>query len=835
MGILGLAAMAVLMPPTPSECTRGVAGHANDAPGAADAFALIHVNNTERPGFQIAGLFLVAEVPDGYLAFLDDHELVRLEAAGIPVDVLAEGDDRSLEYLIAYERRHAPDYAHAAPHPAVRSLYQGDQYRIMAVPADLLEAQPDVSTDCVTEIQRVYRRPLRFVQSPWTEPPLAERAVVLDPAIVAAIANITQAPLQNQVQTLQDFVTRHSMYPEGHQASLWIRDQFLSYGYTDVTLHDYNAWNDNVVCVKPGAVFPDQVVVIGAHYDSINPSDNSDAPGADDDASGCVGVLETARVLAGVEFERTMIFICFSGEEQGLVGSEAWVAEAVQSGTDIIGMLCLDEISYRDPGDAEDLEIITYSASDPMANLAHEAIAAYVPELATVTHLRNPFGFSDHNRFWNGGFRALWFLEDDVYYTPYAHSSDDVVGLSANDFPFMLKNVKASAAFMGVFARPYRVVLTHTPLDHSEDEGPFPATATIVSAEPLDASSLELMYRVNGGDFSNLPLSPTGGPDEYGADIPAQGPGDLVEYYLTASDELGFTATSPENAPADLYDFRADVSLVFVDDCEADLGWDLGVAGDDATGGIWIRADPVGTVYQSEDDHTPDPGNVCFVTGNGLPGGLPGDADVDGGRTTVESPVFDLAGFTWASLSYWRWYANEDSPYDSFRVRISNDGGASFQLLEIVEGSAFPWVEVEFDDLGSIIPLTSQMMLRFVAKDTGSASLVEALVDDISVIGLPGGVSAIEEVPAIAARLEVHPNPVTPKTRFNFSIPAAGWIELAVYDDTGALVARPLASELPAGNHSLDFVGSGLPSGVYFARLSQDNRELKTVKLTLVR
>jgi acetylornithine deacetylase/succinyl-diaminopimelate desuccinylase-like protein len=806
-----------------------MAAFAHYTHGVGDAFALVFAGDEDGPALQDEGLYLVAELPDGFLAFIDEHELAHLRSEGIEVAVLVESDDKSLEYLIAY--KHDQEHAHALaePHPAANTLFEAEHYRVMSVPSTLLEAQPN----CVPEIQRIYRRPLSFVRMPWTESRLGDRDVVLDQAIVDALDDITQSPLQDQVQILQDFTTRHSEYNGGYLASLWIRDKFLSYGYSDVTFHNYNSWNDNVVCVKPGSVFPDEVVVIGAHYDTISYDGNNNAPGADDNATGSVAVLEAARVFADIEFERTVIFICFSGEEEGLVGSDAWAGDAADAGMNIIGMVNLDMICYRAGGDSEDLDIISNSSSEPMADLAHEVVSAYVPDLTSVEGYLVS-GSSDHASFWSHGYRALFFFEDSGNYSPYLHTANDLIGISANDFPFMLKNVKAATAFMGVLARPFHVAIAHNPVGNSDGTGPFPLTAEIMSALPLDMSALELNYRVGGGSFNTIPLSATGLPDEYGATIPSLAPGSHVEYYLSAADIDGFTSTSPEDAPASLHSFRTSVSFVLLEDCETDQGWQLGVAGDDATTGIWIRADPVGTSYQPEYDHSPDPGTICFVTGNADPGDTAGANDVDGGRTTLMSPIFDLAEVNWAGLSYWRWYTDETNHDDDFYVDISNDGGANWQSLEIVTDSAYPWAKAEFEDLASIITLTSQMRLRFIAEDTGSGSLVEALIDDLEVIAI-GDVTSSEETPTFAASLSVHPNPFNPKTTFKFNLPNRGWADLRIYDTTGAEVARPIAANLDAGAHVSEFDGSGLSSGIYLVRLLLDGEALATSKITLLK
>lgn len=800
------------------------------AAGTGKLLVRIAGSGETGPALADRDLFLVAELPaaDGYLAFVDAAELAQLRSWGRSVEVLDPSDDGTREYLIAY--RHAPGTTHREhPDPAgSRVLREAAAFRLLSVPAGDLALTPS----CLPDIQRVFRRPLRFVRSPWTEPaPLRDA----DPVITAMVAGVVQSELQSQVQTLQNFGTRHSQYSGGLNASLWVRDQFLSYGYTNVTFDDYNSWNDNVVCVKPGAIYPDRYVVIGGHYDSTNFSGDSYAPGADDNATGTVGVLQAAKAMAAHEFEYTTIFIAFSGEEQGLVGSDAWAADAAAAGMDIIGMLNMDMLCYKSTSDAEDIDIISNASSDPLAELAYAAIATYVPELAAIEGYLTS-GSSDHASFWGNGFRAIFFFEDSNAYSPYIHTSNDVIGTSANNFAFMFKNVKAAIATFAVMARPFHIAIQHTPLGHSETLGPFAVNAVIQAAEPLVPASLLLHYRVNGGAFQTLTLAASGQPNGYTATIPAQLPGSHIEYYLSAADAAGYTASAPEGAPGALYGFRAGVTAVFRDDVEQNQGWTLGVAGDNATTGLWIRADPVGTSYQPEYDHTPDPGTLCFVTGNGAPGGSAGDQDVDGGKTTLLSPVFDLEGASWAGLSYWRWYTDETSHDDDFLVDISNNGGTSWVSLELVADSAYPWVKAEFDDLAAILPLTSQMRVRFIASDTGSGSLVEALIDDFEVVATNDDLTAVEPgVPAALAGLSAHPNPFNPQTTLRLSLPAAGRASLRIFDATGAEVAELLDGPVAAGPLELSWNAGQLPSGIYLARLNLDGRTVSSLKLTLLK
>ena len=140
---------------------------------------------------------------------------------------------------------------------------------------------------------------------------------------------------------------------------------------------------------------------------------------------------------------------------------------------------------------------------------------------------------------------------------------------------------------------------------------------------------------------------------------------------------------------------------------------------------------------------------MCFVTGQGVSGGSVGDADIDGGRTTLVSPVIDLSNDPDAVISYYRWYSNDRGAApdeDVFLVDISDDGGANWVNVETV-GPSGPetsggWWHHEFVVADFVTP-TGQMLVRFVAADDGDGSVVEAAVDDVSVTRFvcDGGVS----------------------------------------------------------------------------------------------
>jgi murein tripeptide amidase MpaA len=255
----------------------------------------------------------------------------------------------------------------------------------------------------------------------------------------------------------------------------------------------------------------------------------------------------------------------------------------------------------------------------------------------------------------------------------------------------------------------------------------------------MEPGSGKLFARIGtSGPFTESSLAPLGG-DAYRGTLPAAPCESVIQYYFQVETTGDVVVTSPPDAPNTLYETEViDVLVFFEDDMETDQGWTVGWPGDDASTGIWNRMDPEGTAAQPEDDHTPAPGTDCYVT-DGRGGSL-GAYDVDDGRTTLVTPIFDLTGEEDTIIAYWRWYSNDagnDPHNDIFEVDISDDEGSSWVNAETV-GPSGPetsggWFYHEFR-VADFVDLTSQVRVRFVASDENAGSIVEAAVDDFSIL-----------------------------------------------------------------------------------------------------
>ncbi|OFX27763.1 MAG: hypothetical protein A2Z07_12350 [Armatimonadetes bacterium RBG_16_67_12] len=159
----------------------------------------------------------------------------------------------------------------------------------------------------------------------------------------------------------------------------------------------------NVVATKRGTARPDEIIVVGGHYDSV-----PNAPGANDNASGVAATLEAARVLAGVPTQRTVQFVLFAAEELGLYGSGAFAAERR---TGVVGMINVDMVGWGDR-----LMIGTSPGrSDSLVDAAERAAQRLgIP----VTRFRS--GASDHVSFERYGIPTVFFHRgvDPHYHQP---------------------------------------------------------------------------------------------------------------------------------------------------------------------------------------------------------------------------------------------------------------------------------------------------------------------------------------------------------------------------------------------------------------------------------
>jgi len=277
-------------------------------------------------------------------------------------------------------------------------------------------------------------------------PPTGPQAVIYDSRVAEMLAEVEQADLWDLLGGISGespvtiggspytITTRNTASGTPIQkATQYASESFAALGLP-VEYHDWSAGSysgRNVIATKLGATDPDQIVIVIAHLDDM-PSSGL-APGADDNGSGSVAVLEAAQVMASRWFERTIRFVLVTGEEQGLLGSGRYAAMVAANGDDVVAVYNMDMIAWEEIGGPV-LRIHTrptgnpgYAADLAIATTFTDAVGVYglSGDLSPVV---DPDGItaSDHASFWNQGFAAVLAIEDDQDdFNNYYHTAND--------------------------------------------------------------------------------------------------------------------------------------------------------------------------------------------------------------------------------------------------------------------------------------------------------------------------------------------------------------------------------------------------------------------------
>jgi hypothetical protein len=241
-------------------------------------------------------------------------------------------------------------------------------------------------------------------------------------------------PIEVEGETVT-LVTRYSLAePYIRLTELYALEQFAELGLP-VTCHSYlleAMTRCNIMAEQRGALFPERIVILGAHVDSITtlrPERFYDAPGADDNASGSAAVLAAAGVLRDYALPFTLRYVLFTGEEQGLYGSQAYAADVAAAGDDVVAMVNLDMIGYNTGTHRIDVHIRRDAAGEldrPIADVFSRTLTTY--EMGLIAEIV-PSGInaSDHAAFWDQGFPAVLIIEDRENFNPNYHRTSDLL------------------------------------------------------------------------------------------------------------------------------------------------------------------------------------------------------------------------------------------------------------------------------------------------------------------------------------------------------------------------------------------------------------------------
>lgn len=241
-------------------------------------------------------------------------------------------------------------------------------------------------------------------------------------------------------------LSRHSYHKDNDIAADYLEKKLTQFGYT-VTNDQFNSAGRNIIAELKGIEFPDQYYIICAHYDSMPLKGN--APGADDNGSGTVAVLEAARLLKDKEPQYSIIFALWDEEEQGLFGSKHYAANAASENKNILGVINLDMIGF-DSDNNNAFTFVTWS-EDEVPKMVDEGLSIISDYNLNLTH-NFLYGrtYSDHASFWQHNYPAILIIEDYQDFNSYYHTDQDI---SENiNYVYLTKTTKLAIGILSKLA-----------------------------------------------------------------------------------------------------------------------------------------------------------------------------------------------------------------------------------------------------------------------------------------------------------------------------------------------------------------------------------------------
>jgi len=259
--------------------------------------------------------------------------------------------------------------------------------------------------------------------------------------------NVSYDNLENDLHTFQDFGVKEVGTTANNETKDWIKSRYLDLGYTNIIEQAFTVSGNetnNLIITKEGSLYPNTYLIIDGHYDTTN------GPGANDNGSGTVLILELARLLKDIETEYSIKFIHFSGEEDGLIGSQYYVNNTViPEDLDISLVLNLDQIGGVNGMSNNTIICERDEDNNPSSNNTESAAAtqtlANSIELYSSLDTEISYAYaSDYIPFENNGEIITGLYEKNE--SPYTHGPNDIIANMDIDYLFQITKGTLGAA-----------------------------------------------------------------------------------------------------------------------------------------------------------------------------------------------------------------------------------------------------------------------------------------------------------------------------------------------------------------------------------------------------
>ena len=282
--------------------------------------------------------------------------------------------------------------------------------------------------------------------------------------IIGCIGRIDEAKIRSHVESFCKIGPRCDHFPSSiHSTVAYLKQALDQYGYEVEEERSDSEYQTNVIAELPGTISKNRVFEIGAHYDT-----KPNTPGADDNASGLAGLLEIARVMAGVKSRRTVRFCFFGLEETNRGGSRSHVAQMISRRNErLAGVLVFEMIGCRTyesnsqrtplriplvlwpPRTGDFIAVISDFRSTSIATRFQKAAKQYVPTLRVylvkrIGRLLRDGIRSDHSMYWQAGRKGVMITDTANFRNPNYHLPSDTP--DTLDFQFVAQVAQAAAA-----------------------------------------------------------------------------------------------------------------------------------------------------------------------------------------------------------------------------------------------------------------------------------------------------------------------------------------------------------------------------------------------------
>lgn len=603
------------------------------------------------------------------------------------------------------------------------------------------------------------------------------------------------------------------------------RQEFIYYYWG----RQYNA--ANIIGRYPGHLDEGKTFIIDAHFDSAG-----ETPGADDNGSGVVGVLESMEVLSNYNFAHSLKFIGFDLEEEEMEGSEIYVQEGIESYEQIEGAFNLEMIGYYldepytqtipshwaglFPDFYDDLVENEFRGnfifnlsninSDLLRNAYNTWGPVFVPELKILTFADEGNGSragdirrSDNKNFWDYGYRAALLTDGANYRNPNYHQPSDLV--STLDISFITNVIKALVASVAKLAD-----IKHMGIGISEDfviddTTPVVFNGANVSLNILNnqlvsfnesgeetAVDINILDLLEGGEitvqsFASKPVDPAGINGIIGE-----------HRWVIVNDDLALNPGGSE--------IRIDHSLIpnFGD---TDASTITIYKRDDVGSGIF---QPLSTTLIGSELVAVTDGFSEFALGSFNDSTLPVELSAFTARIVDNQVVL-------------KWTTESELNNMGFEIErsilpILSTDNKIFRMIGFVSGQGNMSTAYTYSFIDKS-PLDGRHFYRLKQLDyDGQFSYSDNLEVDFSTTNY--------------ILYHNYPNPFNSATKIRFDLPGSEFVEIVIYNIAGQKIKTLLQDELSAGPHQIEFTTFEEPSGVYYYQIQAGNfRDVKKMIL----